>query len=430
MPAVIQIHPYDPTIPNAGGIGSIIRSLIRFAPPDFRISLVGITHDRHQHPLGRWSQVEVDGTALRFMPVLEADRRVPSRIPLTLRFALGLWRHRHMIETDGSILEFHRIEPSLVFLRRPATRTLFLHCDPAGDLLGRRWEAKWRHLPATYGWLEDQLIRPMRQVWMVREDAATRYRGRFAPHGVAVDFLPTWVDSNLFAPAPAGASAALRTALAREHGFDAAQPLILFVGRFAAVKDPLLLLQAFVALRQQHPNAVLVMIGTGDLLPPIEAFVRSHGLSDAVRLPGTLGHCDVARWMNVADCLCLSSITEGMPVTLLEALSCGLPIVSTDVGEAARLVPGPAAGRLVAERTPAALAAAIAETLAQARDRAACVQFASPYTAPAVLRKLHERYRELYYSALPPAAAGAATTGTGLRSVRRSKDSKGRSISR
>lgn len=393
MPRIVTIHPYDPVVSNAGGIGTIIRSLAKFSPQDFHVRLVGITGDPARYPLGQWSWVSIDGVRIRFMPVLRADRRQRSMVPLTLRFVAALWRYRMRIDTRDAILEFHRIEPSLVFRSRDTCRMLFLHCDPAGDLRERRSEARWRYLPGTYLKLEDHLVAGMRQVWMVREQAAVEYQRRFGPHGTAVNFLPTWVDHTVFGPVSDTERQQLRATWLQAGGTDG--PLLLFVGRFTAVKNPLLLLEAFALLRGRFRAARLVMIGAGELQSRMVSFVHARGMDDAVSMPGVLPHAQVARWMRTADCLCLSSVTEGMPVALLEALSCGLPVISTDVGEVARLIPDQRVGRLVAQHTPEALATAIAEMLAQHRDSAACTRQAAPYRANAVLHGLHERYRQM-----------------------------------
>lgn len=393
MPLIVKIHPYDPAGPNAGGIGTIIRSLAKFAPHDFQVRLVGITATPARYPIGKWSWISIDGVRVRFMPVLDADRQRRSMVPLTLRFVLALWRYRMRIGTHNAILEFHRIEPSIVFASRGAARVLFLHCDPAGDLRARRWEARWRYLPKTYVKLESHLVVRMHQVWLVREYAAIEYQRRFAAHGTAVNFLPTWVDQTVFLPASDTERQQLRTTWPTER--EASGPLLLFAGRFTAVKNPLLLLEAFVMLRDRIGDVRLVMVGTGELQPRMASFIRSRSIEDAVWMPGVMPHVEVARWMKMADCLCLSSTTEGMPLVVLEALSCGLPVVSTAVGEVPRLLGDPRVGRLVPQHTPEALAAAIAEVLGQHRDSDACMRQAAPYGAHAVLHRLRYRYRQI-----------------------------------
>lgn len=83
-------------------------------------------------------------------------------------------------------------------------------------------------------------------------------------------------------------------------------------------------------------------------------------------------------------------------MVVLEALQCGLPVVTTDAGEARRVVQGTTVGRLVRERTPQALGAAVAEVLRQRPDRAACQREVAPYMASKVLAQVYAAYRELH----------------------------------
>ena len=78
------------------------------------------------------------------------------------------------------------------------------------------------------------------------------------------------------------------------------------------------------------PN--LVVIGSGPLRAKLERLARDLGIADRVHFLGNRSHQEVARWMNVADVLCLASRNEGMPNVVLEARASGLPVVATPAG--------------------------------------------------------------------------------------------------
>ncbi|MFC1453463.1 glycosyltransferase family 4 protein, partial [Verrucomicrobiota bacterium] len=118
-------------------------------------------------------------------------------------------------------------------------------------------------------------------------------------------------------------------------------------------------------------NARLLVIGTGPLRRRLEALARRGVTAGSVSFLEGCPHEEIARWMNVADCLCLSSRSEGMPNVVLEALASGLPVVATDVGACAELLNGKPGTRLVEPGRPAALAEAMAEILGAEPDRGA-----------------------------------------------------------
>ncbi|HZW21704.1 TIGR03088 family PEP-CTERM/XrtA system glycosyltransferase [Noviherbaspirillum sp.] len=160
------------------------------------------------------------------------------------------------------------------------------------------------------------------------------------------------VDTDAFHPAPA----------ARDGEF-----VIGTVGRVQDVKDHAGLVDAFLHLRALVPEHAhrlrLAIVGDGPLLPALKAKVAAAGIQDCVRLPGARD--DVAQLMQGFSVFALSSIAEGTPVTLLEAMACGLPVVATRVGGIPDAVVDGHTGRLVAPKDPVALAEALAAYVRQ-----------------------------------------------------------------
>lgn len=95
----------------------------------------------------------------------------------------------------------------------------------------------------------------------------------------------------------------------------------------------------------------------------VREMVLSSRLSGRVLMPGAVEPASVADWMNAADVLCLPSYSEGYPNVLVEALACGTPVVTTDVGGAREIVDD-SNGIVVPPQQPQALAEAI-ETVLQ-----------------------------------------------------------------
>lgn len=390
---LIIIHQHDPGINCVGGIGTFINTFIKYAPADFEISLVGVSSEPQQRQIGRWQRLNIQGRDYAFLPIVAAHPNRRRTVPLSLRFTWALARYRPSINFHEATLMFHRIEPSLALRHLGNPKVLILHAH-MHDLYNPKTEVLWGKFPQLYFWLERRLIQDMASISIVREDAVSFYRARYPNLATRFAFLPTWVDESIFVPLSEDERFQQKQQLGKVKGFDPSNQILLFVGRFEGQKDPLLLLEAFRHLNGLMAQARLVMIGEGSLEPEIRAFLASHRLDHAVHLIGPKPQSEIARWMNVADCLALSSAYEGMPLVVLEALHCGLPVVSTNTGEVKRLIEQ-SVGRLVDERTPQALAAAIAGLLRHPPTRQACQQQAASYTASKALEPVYQYYRQL-----------------------------------
>ncbi|OKJ05249.1 glycosyltransferase [Kitasatospora sp. CB01950] len=157
--------------------------------------------------------------------------------------------------------------------------------------------------------------------------------------------------------APSGPAA--RHAARAELGLPDDALVIGTVGNLTAKKDQATLLAAFALLRRAHPNARLVLVGSG----PLEARLRQLA-GEGVLFAGSRG--DVPALLPGWDVFCLSSRQEGLPVALMEAMTSGLPSVVTRVGGMPEVLDDGAEGRLVPPDDPAQLAAALEELASDA----------------------------------------------------------------
>ena len=136
-------------------------------------------------------------------------------------------------------------------------------------------------------------------------------------------------------------------------------PRIVSVGRLKVPKDPLTLVRALGSLRGASFAAVLV--GDGPDRPAVTAELERLGLGDAVELAGE--RHDVRELLAEADIFVLSTRSEGLPLSILEAMSAGLPVVASGVGGVPELVVDGETGLLVPPGDPSRLAAAIQRLL-------------------------------------------------------------------
>lgn len=105
---------------------------------------------------------------------------------------------------------------------------------------------------------------------------------------------------------------------------------ILHIGRFSEQKNHMGLLEAFYLFHQKHGQSELWLIGEGEKRSEAEAYVQENGLKEHVKFLGLQSH--VYQYLCDADMFTLPSNYEGIPMTLIEAMGTGLPIVATAVG--------------------------------------------------------------------------------------------------
>ncbi|MEM6284207.1 MAG: glycosyltransferase family 4 protein [Chloroflexota bacterium] len=138
-------------------------------------------------------------------------------------------------------------------------------------------------------------------------------------------------------------------------------PIIGHVGRMAPVKNQRLYFDAAKLVLEQKPDAHVVLIGEGEDSEMLHSYVKEIGIADRVTFTGW--QKDTAAVYADLDVKVISSRNEGTPVTLIEALAAGCPVVSTDVGGVRELLDGGVFGRLVPDGDARAMADAILETL-------------------------------------------------------------------
>ena len=135
------------------------------------------------------------------------------------------------------------------------------------------------------------------------------------------------------------------------------------VGRMARVKDYLSLIQAFLILIKQIPQGEtdlrLLIVGDGESREACRVMLQQAGIEHLAWLPGE--RSDVSELMQLFDIFVLPSLAEGISNAILEAMSCGLPVIATSVGGNVELVIDSQTGKLIPPSNPEALAKSLLE---------------------------------------------------------------------
>ena len=165
-------------------------------------------------------------------------------------------------------------------------------------------------------------------------------------------WMPNPVNTEEFQPATPGEVAEFRHRV--EIPQDAA--VIVYVGRLSPEKELPSLLGAFSQVRRDHPQALLVLLGDGPVRTALEQQVQALSLVDAVRFTGMVPVREVPKWLQAADIFTLVSSLEGLPCSLIEAMSVGLPAVVSDIPANLQLIESGTHGLVAPLKNNAAIA--------------------------------------------------------------------------
>ena len=390
-------YPADPVGHIPGGIDTIIRGILKWAPTDLEYTLYGATSDLVARPVNKEISVPMGKRAISYEPLVAAD---PSStrgvIPLTVRFMWALRRYLrqgHLRHLD--ILDFHRIETLALFWGDPRPKNIMIHQDME-VIRSKDSDIAWRHAPWLYEIIESRLIQLATHVFCVRKSAVDRYRRLHAAIADRFSFLPTWVDTTVFHPLQTDQIRQdQRQRIADRLGFSAALQLLVWVGRLDRQKDPLLLLDAIKGVVETQPNLHLLMVGDGNMRAQVESRIHTLELQNHISLLGAIPPEQIAELLQIADLSVLSSAYEGMPIVVLEALATGVPVVTTEVGEVRLVVRDGINGFVVADRSAESFANSISEALSLGASirGPVCEQSIADYVPQRVLRGIYDNHR-------------------------------------
>ena len=175
-----------------------------------------------------------------------------------------------------------------------------------------------------------------------------------------VTVIPNGIDRDLFD--------ILNRRQAREKlNLDPDRSLVVTVGSQDEVKGTAFLIRAAALLNRRVSVAC---VGDGPLQGELKTLAQNLGMGDRVLFPGQRPHEEIPLWMNAADLFCLSSIREGHPNVILEAMACGVPVAASKVGGAPDMVPRHC-GALFSPGKVSEMADALARCLSASWDREA-----------------------------------------------------------
>lgn len=324
-----------------------------------RLALVGWTNEVSD-PVGCWFKKTIDGTCYYFFAI-GRDRSngkkpfVPERIVTWIRIK----RYQRRIfsqKIQNIIVREHAVLLALNVRKEYHLCYCFPGVDSPLSISRYAWARQFSQLFDTVFY--KALARKARVILASADDAAImdmkRKAGASLENREVLSF-PTRVDTDVFYPSD-------RHKARKELGLPEEVPIAVSSGRIHWAKGWSFLVDSFLLFNKQFPGSHLIFLGDGDERDLLAEKVRTAGLEANVVIAGHNPPEKVATYLRASDMLVMGSVKEGWSTVLVEALACGIPIVTTRFSSADTIVCKGINGS-IAERDPAAFSKAMADAL-------------------------------------------------------------------
>ncbi|MEM3731853.1 MAG: glycosyltransferase family 4 protein [Candidatus Bathyarchaeia archaeon] len=239
----------------------------------------------------------------------------------------------------------------------------------------------WDAMQGVYFWtVAKSLFKKVSAVICLTEHDAASV-GRIIGGYEKIFVIPNGVDSDFFKPSSKDPN------------------LITWVGRLVPEKGLVYLLYAMREIVRVHPNVKLFVIGGGPLEARLVKLADELSLSGNVRFVGSVGRAEVARFLSRSSIFVFPSLREGLPLSVLEAMACGVPVVGSDIPGINDVIVNGGNGLLAPAKNSEALADAVLTLLNDAELRKKMGQNArnliiEKYSWDKIIYKIEKVYSE------------------------------------
>jgi D-inositol-3-phosphate glycosyltransferase len=208
---------------------------------------------------------------------------------------------------------------------------------------------------------EKQLVENCHRIVAATQREVTELGHYYDADPDKITVIPCGVNLNRFQPVN-------KPAARKKLGFDNDEKILLYVGRFSALKGIDRLLHAMRHLRRHTSLRLVIIGGDGRTAPDSIEFQRlssESGMENRILFTGRIEQDDLPPYYSAADLLVVPSYHESFGLVALEALACGTPVIATEVGAMGSIICEGKTGRVVTDPKPAALANAIGDVISK-----------------------------------------------------------------
>jgi glycosyltransferase involved in cell wall biosynthesis len=346
--AILFIDVIDFSKPFYGnGQASIATSALRAFGE--KIYLVGPTSGDQR--IGKWTTIDFSGKRINFLPVITYHDLTHSKLKSdNVRLALALIEYSKAIESVCIKSVFTRVYTVLWWLTFSSKRwDICFYYPGLGNPLkiGRKQRVgKW--LAPFYEVIQGLAIRTVSAAFAAApQDQVDRYMLFLHKLGIRKKILslPTAVNLDIFKPLP-------RNEAREVLSLPLENKIFTYVGRLASIKGLPFLFEALKEVCKVHPDAILIVVGSGEEKDNLHKLALEMGLMHNIHFLGLLPPEKVSLAISSADACVVGSYVEGFSNAMVEQISCGRPIISTNVSGAESIIIENRNGFIVRERNP------------------------------------------------------------------------------
>lgn len=339
-----MVYIYDPSKLQEGGGIRYAHNLVEYLlKSDIKVTLVGVQLAKKQ---------TYRHSNLTFIPILHGSEtwwkyfiKLMVKAPF-LKFSDSAVIHTHRTYFTLPFIIFHHKNP----------KVCTLHMKPL-EFVRIEYPQYFKVVDKLHKIVESFCLKRIDILIAVSKKIKQAYEERYPEIKGKIRVISgTGVDLDKFKPMD-------KNKVLKKYGFKPEETIILFAGRIAKIKNIDFLIRSFALVKNEISNTMLVIVGRGKEQKHLENLVKELNLEKRVIFMGEVSPENMPEVYNCSDVYAISSYSEGDPIVVREALACGIPVVSTNVGDLKDIVSNEMLGKIVNSYNEKEFAEALIETI-------------------------------------------------------------------
>lgn len=360
-----------------GGTSRVILSLLPYINNKIYLFGVSIKNLTNEQPLSFAEQCKV-------LPLYEI--KFPPIIPLRLKALLYYWLKKNIVLLHKpDVIYVHSPESALPFLIGKKNVPVVFHQHGSFNPVENTdivW-ARNRLFKSIFNFILKFIYTRADAIIAIDKICYSQATKNGAANKTFLITNP--VDRALFKP-----DDNYRSKIRKQLEISEQDKVILFAGRLSRKKQVHLIIEALYKSLQKGYDWKLIIAGEGPLEKDLKTQVERLKLTEVVYFVGSVSNDRIPSIYNSADIVALPSKDEGIPMMLLEALACGIPVVATNVGGIPEIVKSNLNGVIIAEQTADCLVEGIEHCLKMNWEKDTIVKSIDPWSGEKTALKIQE----------------------------------------